>query len=75
MDQLERKQGLMAKKYHVTTTVNGDDYEFLCEPQQTLLDVLRDELMLSGTKEYRIKVAGVLARRTAQQALERARQN
>jgi CO/xanthine dehydrogenase FAD-binding subunit len=27
-----------------------------------------------GTKEYRIKVAGVLARRTAQQALERARQ-
>jgi carbon-monoxide dehydrogenase medium subunit len=28
-----------------------------------------------GTKEYRIKVTGVLARRTAQQALERARQN
>ncbi|MEA2991062.1 MAG: aerobic carbon-monoxide dehydrogenase medium subunit [Alphaproteobacteria bacterium] len=28
-----------------------------------------------GTKEYRIKVAGVLARRTALQALERARQN
>jgi CO/xanthine dehydrogenase FAD-binding subunit len=28
-----------------------------------------------GTKEYRIKVAAVLARRTAQQALERARQN
>jgi carbon-monoxide dehydrogenase medium subunit len=28
-----------------------------------------------GTKEYRIKVAGVLAKRTAQQALERARQN
>ena len=28
-----------------------------------------------GTKEYRIKVAGVLARRTAQQALERARKN
>jgi CO/xanthine dehydrogenase FAD-binding subunit len=28
-----------------------------------------------GTKEYRIKVAGVLARRTAHQALERARQN
>jgi CO/xanthine dehydrogenase FAD-binding subunit len=26
-----------------------------------------------GTKEYRVKVAGVLARRTAQQALERAR--
>src|SRR5437763_17174795 len=39
------------KKHHVTTTVNGDEYEFLCEPQQTLLDALRDELMLSGTKE------------------------
>ena len=41
----------MSKKEHVTTTVNGDECEFLCEPQQTLLDVLRDELMLSGTKE------------------------
>ena len=41
----------MGKKYHVTTTINGDDTEFLCEAQQTLLDVLRDELMLSGTKE------------------------
>ena len=41
----------MAKKHHVTTTVNGDEYEFLTEPQQTLLDILRDELMLSGTKE------------------------
>jgi len=41
----------MAKKHHVTTTVNGDECDFLCEPQQTLLDCLRDELMLSGTKE------------------------
>ena len=41
----------MSKKYHVTTTINGDEYEFLCEAQQTLLDILRDELMLSGTKE------------------------
>jgi carbon-monoxide dehydrogenase small subunit len=41
----------MTKKYHVTTNVNGDEYEFLCEPQQTLLDVLRDELTLSGTKK------------------------
>jgi aerobic carbon-monoxide dehydrogenase small subunit len=41
----------MSKKYHVSATVNGDDCEFLCEPQQTLLDILRDELMLSGTKE------------------------
>jgi carbon-monoxide dehydrogenase small subunit len=41
----------MAKKYHVSVTVNGDECEFLCEPQQTLLDALRDELMLCGTKE------------------------
>jgi carbon-monoxide dehydrogenase small subunit len=41
----------MTKKAHVTTTVNGDACEFLCEPQQTLLDVLRNELMLTGTKE------------------------
>jgi aerobic carbon-monoxide dehydrogenase small subunit len=38
-------------KYHVSTTVNGDPVEFLCEPDQTLLDVLRDELELTGSKE------------------------
>ena len=38
-------------KTHVTTTVNGDPAEFLCEPGDTLLDVLRNELKLTGTKE------------------------
>jgi carbon-monoxide dehydrogenase small subunit len=38
-------------KYHITTTINGDEVEFLCEPDQTLLDVLRDELNLTGSKE------------------------
>ena len=38
-------------KCHVTTTINGDPVEFLCDPQQTLLDVLRDELQLTGSKE------------------------
>jgi carbon-monoxide dehydrogenase small subunit len=38
-------------KYHVTATVNGDAVEFLCEPEQTLLDVLRDELDMTGSKE------------------------
>ena len=38
-------------KHHVTATVNGDGVEFLCETHQTLLDVLRDELGLTGTKE------------------------
>ena len=41
----------MAKKAHITTTVNGDEYEFLCDPSQTLVDVLRNELELTGTKE------------------------
>jgi carbon-monoxide dehydrogenase small subunit len=38
-------------KQHVSTTINGEPVEFLCEPQQTLLDVLRDELNLTGSKE------------------------
>lgn len=38
-------------KVHVTTVVNGDPVEFLCETEQTLLDVLRDELHLTGSKE------------------------
>ncbi len=38
-------------KVHVTTTINGDAVEFLCEPEETLLDVLRDELGLTGSKE------------------------
>jgi carbon-monoxide dehydrogenase small subunit len=32
-------------------TVNGDDFELLVSPQQTLLDVIRDEVGLTGTKE------------------------
>jgi carbon-monoxide dehydrogenase small subunit len=36
---------------HVATTLNGEAIDFLCEPHQTLLDVLRDELGLTGTKE------------------------
>ena len=38
-------------KHHVTATVNGDAVEFLCETHETLLDVLRDGLGLTGTKE------------------------
>ena len=39
------------EKTHVTATVNGDVKEFLCDPSDTLLQVLRDELGLTGTKE------------------------
>ena len=38
-------------KIHVSTTVNGDDVEFLCDPRETLLDCLRDKLHLTGAKE------------------------
>ena len=41
----------MAKKTHVSLTLNGEATEFLCEPRQTLLEVLRDELDLTGSKE------------------------
>jgi len=41
----------MAKKRVVTTTINGETHEFLCKPQQTLLEALRDVLGLTGTKE------------------------
>ncbi|MER9392955.1 MULTISPECIES: (2Fe-2S)-binding protein [unclassified Mesorhizobium] len=35
----------------VSTTVNGDHVEYLCQPDETLLDVLRDRLGLTGAKE------------------------
>ena len=37
--------------YHVKTTINGDPVEFVCEPDETLLDVLRNRLGLTGSKE------------------------
>jgi carbon-monoxide dehydrogenase small subunit len=36
---------------HVTSTINGDPVEFICEPDETLLDALRDRLGLTGVKE------------------------
>ncbi len=36
---------------HVSTTVNGDPAEFVCQPGETLLDALRDRLGLTGSKE------------------------
>jgi carbon-monoxide dehydrogenase small subunit len=38
-------------KIHVTTKVNGDTVEYLCDPRETMLDVLRDRLNLTGAKE------------------------
>ncbi len=41
----------MSKKTHVTATINHESVEFLCEPRQSLLEVLRDVLKLTGAKE------------------------
>ena len=38
-------------KHHVSATVNGDAVEFLCETSQSLLEILREELQMTGTKE------------------------
>ncbi|MDT8344716.1 MAG: (2Fe-2S)-binding protein [Thermohalobaculum sp.] len=38
-------------RIHVNTTVNGDAVDFLCEPDETLLDALRNRLGLTGSKE------------------------
>jgi carbon-monoxide dehydrogenase small subunit len=41
----------MSKKVHVQTHINDADVDFLCEPRQSLLEVLRDVVGLTGTKE------------------------
>lgn len=38
-------------KTHVTTTINGETVEYLCDAEETLLDVLRDRLGMTGAKE------------------------
>src|SRR5262245_66597299 len=38
-------------KIHVQTRINGEDIDFLCESRQSLLEVLREDLGLTGTKE------------------------
>src|SRR5512145_3008428 len=41
----------MAKKIPVHSTINGEEVDFLCEPRQSLLEVLRETLGLTGAKE------------------------
>ena len=41
----------MATVTQIQTTINGEEINFLCEPRQSLLEVLRDVLGLTGTKE------------------------
>ena len=37
-------------RHFVTANINGDDVEFTCRTEQTVLDVLRSELRMTGTK-------------------------
>jgi aerobic carbon-monoxide dehydrogenase small subunit len=48
---LTKDEFSVSKKAHVTTTIKGERTEFLCENRQSLLEVLRDVLQLTGTKE------------------------
>ncbi|MDP7093388.1 MAG: 2Fe-2S iron-sulfur cluster-binding protein, partial [Gammaproteobacteria bacterium] len=42
---------MAGKRQVMMLTINGDDYEMLVSPRQTLLDVIRDQVGLTGTKE------------------------
>src|SRR5262249_56029080 len=44
-------EGELMAKHHIHAQINGDDVEYLCETEETLLDVLRDTLHLTGSKE------------------------
>lgn len=66
-------------KMHVQTKLNGEDTEFLCEPRQSLLEVLRETLGFTGTKEgcgdgncgaCSVQIDGVLANSCLVLALE-----
>jgi carbon-monoxide dehydrogenase small subunit len=46
-----KMNGHHARKTRVETTINGENVEFLCEPRQSMLEVLRDVLELTGSKE------------------------
>src|SRR3954463_13969895 len=46
-----RERRTEMSKHHVSTIINGEPVEYLCETQQTLLDTLRDVLGLTGSKE------------------------
>ncbi len=66
-------------KIHVQTKLNSEDTEFLCEPRQSLLEVLRETLGFTGTKEgcsdgncgaCSVQIDGVLANSCLVLALE-----
>ena len=42
---------ILSGKVHIQTTINGESVDFLAEPRESLLEVLRDHLGLTGAKE------------------------
>ena len=48
-------------KMHISTTINGEPTEYLCEPNDTMLDVLRNELNMTGSKEGCVQAIAALA--------------
>ncbi|MCY4113220.1 MAG: (2Fe-2S)-binding protein [Chloroflexi bacterium] len=42
---------ILSGKVHVNTTINGESTDFLAEPRESLLEVLRETLGLTGAKE------------------------
>ena len=42
---------ILSGKVHVQTTINGERVDFLAEPRESLLEILRDHLGLTGAKE------------------------
>lgn len=41
----------MTRKVHISAIINNEEVEFLCEPRQSLLEVLRETLGFMGAKE------------------------
>ncbi len=41
----------MSAKVVVNANINGQETQFLCEPRQSLLEVLREDLLMTGVKE------------------------
>jgi aerobic carbon-monoxide dehydrogenase small subunit len=48
---IELRGNKIMSKIHVSTKINNEDVEYLCDPHDTMLDVLRNQLDLTGSKE------------------------
>src|SRR5947199_2612998 len=51
MEQRDMATELLSGRVAVSATINGEPVDFLCEPRESLLEVLRDRLGMTGSKE------------------------